>query len=67
VGWGGRILLEVEGHSGIYATTGDEGYVRVEAEGAFVPEKTWLARAWSQPFYLESSPCPGGTRGNQKF
>ena len=67
VGWGGRILLEVEGQSGIYATTGDEGYVRVEAEGAFVPEKTWLARAWSQPFYLESSPCPGGTRGNQKF
>jgi hypothetical protein len=62
VGWGGRILMEAGAEHATYHVTGDEGYVRVEAEGALVRGRTWTSRAWSQPFFLEPDTCGGGRR-----
>jgi hypothetical protein len=59
IGWGGRVLSTVEGGSGTYVATGDEGYVRVEAVGAPSEGKAWPRQAWSQPFYLQPTSCAG--------
>jgi hypothetical protein len=57
IGWGGRVLQENRTDQAVYACTGNEGYVRVEATGAQDPKHGWLLQAWSQPFYIEAAPC----------
>lgn len=46
IGRGGQLLKAINGTSGSYQVTGNEGYVRVEAI------RNDGARAWSQPFFI---------------
>ena len=46
IGRGGQLLKAVNGSSGSYQVRGDEGYVRVEADGENG------TKGWSQPFFV---------------